>query len=142
MSQSIKSINLILDSKNSILKGGESGEILTAFNPTSSHLYNYPNLPINDEMHMPPEGNTQLTIQEIQLIKLWIESGSDFENVTLMDNLSIENKNSVLSFFPPTQKNVSPPSLNDLKKLIELGFRLERNSNENNFIEAKFLGTY
>jgi hypothetical protein len=66
---------------------------------------------------MPPEGNTQLTIQEIQLIKLWIESGSDFENVTLMDNLSIENKNSVLSFFPPTQKNVSPPSLNDLKKL-------------------------
>lgn len=132
---------LILDSKNSILKGGESGEILTAYNPTSSHLYNYPNLPINDEMHMPPEGNTQLTIQEIQLIKLWIESGSDFENVTLMDNLSIENKNSVLSFFPPTQKNVSPPSLNDLKKLIELGFRLERNSNENNFIEAKFVGT-
>ncbi|MBT4414942.1 MAG: hypothetical protein HOC84_01165 [Flavobacteriaceae bacterium] len=131
---------LILDSKNSILKGGESGEILTAFKPASSNLYNYPNLPIEDEMHMPPEGNSQLTNQEIQLIKLWIESGSDFENVTLIENLSSENKNTLISFLPQKKKNVSPPSLNHLKKLMELDFRLERNSNENNFVEAKFLG--
>ena len=115
--------------------------ILNAFNSATSHLYNYPNLPIEDEMHMPPKGNTQLTNLEIQLIKLWIESGSDFENVTIMNNLSIENQNSLTSFFPPIQKNVSPPSLNHLKKLIELGFRLERNSNENNFLEAKFVGS-
>ena len=132
---------LILNSQNAILKGGESGVILTAFNPDSSHLYNYPNLPINDEMHMPPDGNAQLTNLEIQLIKLWIESGSDFKKVTRVDDLSIENKNSLISFFPPEQKNVSPPSLNHLKKLIDLDFRLERNSNENNFIEAKFVGT-
>jgi len=132
---------LILNSQNAILKGGESGVILTAFDPASSHLYNYPNLPINDEMHMPPEGNAQLTNLEIQLIKLWVESGSDFENFTRVDELSIENKNSLISFFPPEQKNISPPSLNHLKKLIDLDFRLERNSNENNFIEAKFVGT-
>ena len=132
---------LILNSQNAILKGGESGVILTAFDPAGSHLYNYPNLPMEDEMHMPPEGNSQLTNLEIQLIKLWIESGSDFENVTRVDDLSIENKNSLISFFPPEQKNVSPPSLNHLKKLIDLDFRLERNSNENNFIEAKFVGT-
>jgi len=132
---------LILNSQNAILKGGESGVILIAFDPASSHLYNYPNLPINDEMHMPPEGNAQLTNLEIQLIKLWVESGSDFENFTRVDELSIENKNSLISFFPPEQKNISPPSLNHLKKLIDLDFRLERNSNENNFIEAKFVGT-
>ena len=78
---------LILDSQNAIIKGGESGVILNAFNSATSHLYNYPNLPIEDEMHMPPKGNTQLTNLEIQLIKLWIESGSDFENVTIMNNL-------------------------------------------------------
>ena len=131
---------LILDSKNSILKGGESGEILTTFNPTGSHLYNYPNLPIEDEMHMPPEGNTQLTSKEIQFIKLWIESGADFEKFTLIDSLLIEDKNSLIAFLPQKKKKVSPPSLNHLKKLIELDFRLERNSNENNFVEAKFLG--
>ena len=131
---------LILDSKYSILKGGESGEILTTFNPTASHLYNYPNLPIEDEMHMPPEGNTQLTSKEIQFIKLWIESGADFEKFTLIDSLLIEDKNSLIAFLPQKKKKVSPPSLNHLKKLIELDFRLERNSNENNFVEAKFLG--
>lgn len=131
---------LILDSKYSILKGGESGEILTTFNPTGSHLYNYPNLPIEDEMHMPPEGNTQLTSKEIQFIKLWIESGADFEKFTLIDSLLIEDKNSLIAFLPQKKKKVSPPSLNHLKKLIELDFRLERNSNENNFVEAKFLG--
>ena len=39
--------DLMLNSKEAILKGGESGAILVSFDASSSHLYNYPNLPID-----------------------------------------------------------------------------------------------
>ena len=52
---------LMLASSSDILLGGENGQIIFANNSSKSKLYNYLNLPINDKMHMPPDGNSQLT---------------------------------------------------------------------------------
>ncbi len=69
---------LSLISKESLLKGGESGEAITAGNANSSLLYKQLILPISDEKHMPPDGKPQLTNEEIWLIKHWLNKGADF----------------------------------------------------------------
>ena len=133
--------DLILNSKESILKGGESGSILVSFDPESSHLYNYPNLPMEDEMHMPPEGNSQLTENEIELLRIWIDKGAEFESFNSFSTFEKNEQEIVNSFIKVDLEKVDPPRKKDLEKLLDLNFRLERNSVSNNYLEAKFLGT-
>jgi hypothetical protein len=133
--------DLILNSKESILKGGESGSILVSFDPESSHLYNYPNLPMEDEMHMPPDGNSQLTENEIELLRIWIDKGAEFESFNSFVSFEKSEQEIVNSFIKVDLEKVDPPRKKDLEKLLELNFRLERNSVSNNYLEAKFLGT-
>ena len=88
--------DLMLNSKEAILKGGESGSILVSFDSSSSHLYNYPNLPMADKMHMPPEGNSQLTENEIELLRIWIDNGAEFEKFNSIKDILLENVKSHL----------------------------------------------
>ncbi|WP_298418766.1 FN3 associated domain-containing protein [uncultured Kordia sp.] len=71
---------LSLISPEAIIKGGETGKILLAGNAEASLLYQQLLLPISHEDHMPPEGKSQLTKDEIWLLKHWINEGLDFEN--------------------------------------------------------------
>ena len=130
--------NLMLSSIDKILVGGEKGQIIKSNSSVDSRLYTYLNLPIDDEMHMPPDGNSQLNDNEKELIKLWIDEGADFYNFRKMndDNFSKE----ILSFLPKEIASVDPPNRNDLVKLIENEFRIERISTENNFIDVKYQG--
>ena len=130
--------NLMLSSIDKILLGGEKGQIIKSNSSVDSRLYTYLNLPIDDEMHMPPDGNSQLNDNEKELIKLWIDEGSDFYNFRKIsdDNFSKE----ILSFLPKEIASVDPPNRNDLIKLIENEFRIERISTENNFIDIKYQG--
>ena len=130
--------NLMLSSIDKILLGGEKGQIIKSNSSVDSRLYTYLNLPIDDEMHMPPDGNSQLNDNEKELIKLWIDEGADFYNFRKMndDNFSKE----ILSFLPKEIASVDPPNRNDLVKLIENEFRIERISTENNFIDIKYQG--
>ena len=130
--------NLMLSSIDKILIGGEKGQIIKSNSSVDSRLYTYLNLPIDDEMHMPPDGNSQLNDNEKELIKLWIDEGADFYNFRKMndDNFSKE----ILSFLPKEIASVDPPNRNDLVKLIENEFRIERISTENNFIDIKYQG--
>ena len=43
----------------------------------------------------------------------------------------------ILSFLPKEIASVDPPNRNDLVRLIENEFRIERISTENNFIDIK-----
>ena len=130
--------NLMLSSIDKILLGGEKGQIIKSNSSVDSRLYTYLNLPIDDEMHMPPDGNSQLNDNEKELIKLWIDEGADFYNFRKMndDNFSKE----ILSFLPKEIASVDPPNRNDLVRLIENEFRIERISTENNFIDIKYQG--
>ena len=130
--------DLMLTSVDQIMKGGEYGKIIEVSNSDKSRLYTYLNLPLNDEHHMPPDGNAQPTENEIELIKLWIDNGADFENYLQIgeDDYSKE----ILDFLPKQIADVDPPKRSQLEKLIENEFRIERISSENNFIDIKFQG--
>ena len=97
---------------------------------------------MEDKMHMPPEGNSQLTENEIELLRIWIDKGAEFE-VVIIRLISFEKNEQeiVNSFIKVDLEKVDPPRKKDLEKLLELNFRLERNSVSNNYLEAKFLGT-
>ena len=129
---------LMLTSVEQILKGGEDGKILEISNSDKSRLYTYLNLPLEDNLHMPPDGNAQPTENEIELIKLWIDNGADFENYLRIgeDDYSKE----ILDFLPKQIADVDPPKRSQLEKLIENEFRIERISSENNFVDIKFQG--
>ena len=130
--------DLLLTSIDQIMKGGEYGKIIEVSNSDKSRLYNYLNLPLDDEHHMPPDGNAQPTENEIELIKLWIDNGADFENYFQIgeDDYSKE----ILDFLPKRIADVAPPKRSHLEKLIENDFRIERIGSENNFIDIKFQG--
>jgi uncharacterized membrane protein len=70
---------LILTDSASILKGGKTGRLWVAGDPTASLLLKRVHLPADDKKHMPPSGKTQLTPDEIALMHLWIKSGADFK---------------------------------------------------------------
>jgi uncharacterized membrane protein/mono/diheme cytochrome c family protein len=71
---------LRLDSPEFIMKGGKHGEVIVAGNAVNSELYKRLLLPEEDDDRMPPKGKTQLTQEEIELIRWWIAQGkADFK---------------------------------------------------------------
>ncbi|TLV03541.1 c-type cytochrome domain-containing protein [Dyadobacter luticola] len=70
---------LILSDPASIMKGGKSGKLLVPGNPQISLLLQRAHLPMDDKKHMPPSGKSQLTLQEISLLTLWVKRNADFK---------------------------------------------------------------
>lgn len=71
--------DLRLDGQNYMMKGGEDGPVINYNTPDSSSLYTRLILPLEHKRHMPPSERPQLSSAEIDLIKLWIAQGHDFE---------------------------------------------------------------
>nr|WP_280867186.1 c-type cytochrome domain-containing protein [Lunatimonas salinarum] len=70
---------LVMSTREGLLKGGKSGPLLTAGGAAGSLLLDRIHLPLDDEEHMPPSGKTQLTEEEIRLLELWIEQDAAFD---------------------------------------------------------------
>ncbi len=66
---------LSLDSYETILTGGVSGEILVKGDASASEIIRRISLPENHDDAMPPEGKKRLDPNEIELLKIWINSG-------------------------------------------------------------------
>ena len=74
--------DLDMSSFAKIQEGGENGPIWEAENADSSEIILRALLPIDVEEHMPPEGKTQLTDAEFEMIYQWIQHGAD-ETITM-----------------------------------------------------------
>jgi uncharacterized membrane protein len=66
---------LRLDKKVFVMKGGESGDVLSPGHPEKSEMIRRLELPREDEESMPPKGKT-LSEKEISTLKLWIKAGA------------------------------------------------------------------
>lgn len=66
---------LRLDKKEYVMRGGESGDVLSIGHPEESEMIRRLLLPRDDDESMPPKGKT-LTDKEISTLKLWIEVGA------------------------------------------------------------------
>ena len=69
-----------MTSYENLTKAGDSNSpSVTPESPEKSELYNRVVLPEDHDDHMPPQGKTPLTRDEISLLKYWIESGAQSE---------------------------------------------------------------
>jgi uncharacterized membrane protein len=71
--------NLMMDNVQSILKGGKTGKLFVPGKPGISLLLERIHLPLDEKKHMPPRGKSQLTDDEISLLKLWIKNNADMK---------------------------------------------------------------
>lgn len=69
--------NLGLDSSAAIHRGGYGGPSVAAGDPTHSLLLTRMLAPMSDYDHMPPDGSEQLTPDQLELVRLWIQAGAD-----------------------------------------------------------------
>lgn len=83
--------DLRLDTRDWLLKGGESGAVLIPFKPADSLIYELPSLPPNDDDYMPSKGEG-LTDNELNILRLWIEQGAHFSSGDTPSAASIHAK--------------------------------------------------
>lgn len=119
---------LNLTSFETLLNGGENGEVLKAGNPELSALFAKLILPLDDEDHMPPKAKRQPSKEEIELIKSWIASGASNSNTLgqagvdekLLEPFFIKEE---IPFYPLTEVPAVPADT--LSKLRKAGFFAE-----------------
>ncbi len=77
---------LIMETKESLLKGGKEGKLWDSTQNDFGLLLQRIHLPLESKKHMPPQGKPQLTDDEIAILYHWIKSGAGF--TTKVDSLS------------------------------------------------------
>lgn len=97
--------DLRLDAAWAMLKGAENGPSIVPGNLAKSYMHEVVNLPKDDDMFMPPKGDP-MTIEEIKLLKEWIESGADFGGWT--GNMEGAPADAVAAAAASTPKPVKP----------------------------------
>ena len=68
---------LRLDGAAYIMHGGDDGPVITVDHPSRSSLYTRVTLPLSDDDHMPPKGES-LTEEQKETLRKWIAQGVDF----------------------------------------------------------------
>lgn len=72
---------LRLDSFDAMMRGGDFGACVEPGDSYNSLLVELLEYPIDDEDHMPPEDEPQLTQAEIDVIKWWIDNGAKADQI-------------------------------------------------------------
>ncbi len=78
-SDDTREADLNLTSHAGVMRGGESGPVISRARPQASELLNRVTLPRDDEAFMPAEGNTPLTEAQIRIIEWWAAAGAPAE---------------------------------------------------------------
>lgn len=74
---------LLLDSYESLTKGGENGPVILAGDAAKSELFRRVTLPESHDDFMPAEGKEPLSREEVKWISWWIEQGNADPNLLL-----------------------------------------------------------
>ncbi len=100
-SENKKKGELVLENKEGVFKGGESGAIIVAGKPEESELFRRISLSPDDDDVMPKKGKI-LKKHEISLIKMWIKKGAYWSD-------------KALKIFPEAPLALSRPDLPDVR---------------------------
>lgn len=84
---------LMMNTVQALEAGGENGPIFVAGSAAESHMIQRIHLPKEDEEHMPPDGKSQLTDEQITLLTWWINEGAPFDKtvaeLTIVDEVQL-----------------------------------------------------
>jgi len=151
--------DLRMDDIKLFIKGGKHGVIFKANDIQGSEFIKRILLPESDEEHMPPKGKTQITENELIILKWWIEQGASFDKkVTqlsvsnevkpILASVGIGDKKNVLSEIKQDKytveesilaKNVDAVEISVIEKVKNLGGLVLPLSQNNNYVEVTFL---
>jgi hypothetical protein len=133
---------LLLNSEEGILNGGENGDVVVAHKASDSEMFVRMNLPDDHDDHMPPEGKTQPSQEEIDLIGAWLDAGHPFEGTIAESGLE---KALLRSFFPKKVDNdypdveVAAASEDSIELIKDKGIHIDRISESTNFLKVSCL---
>jgi hypothetical protein len=68
---------LRMDTFEMLVKGGKEGSAIEPGSAEDSNIVYRPELPEDDEEHMPPEGKKDIEEHELAVVKWWINEGAD-----------------------------------------------------------------
>lgn len=130
---------LELHDQASILKGGESGKVVIANNADKSELIVRMVLPVHHENHMPPEGKSQPSKEEIELLAAWVNDGFPFDKT--LGETGME-KDLFEPFFPQKVDfdhpdiNIEPAAKVSILAAEKSGVHVDKISNASNFLRV------
>ncbi|MGB7395958.1 MAG: c-type cytochrome domain-containing protein, partial [Pricia sp.] len=133
---------LLMHTKEGILAGGENGDVVLANNASESEIFVRMNLPKSDDDHMPPEGKTQPSKEEIRLIGAWLDAGHPFAGTIADSGLE---KELFHPFFPKKVDNDYPDlevvaaSQDSIDAIKNKGIHIDRISTSTNFLKVSCL---
>ena len=133
---------LLLHTREGILKSGENAPVILADHPNKSELFTRMELPVEDDKHMPPDGKTQPSKEAIKLIGVWIENGLSFDKT--IGELGLE-KSLFQSFFPKTTKTnypnieITAAPQDSISQVKNSGLHIDPISESTNYLQVSAL---
>ncbi len=147
---------LRLDEEQFIIKGGKSKRELLAKGNSSGELMRRIELPMSDDEHMPPPRKPQPTADEVEVIRMWLELGSNFDLtldqvsnpdsvMTLVDRVNqinpsseqLSHKSTVPSYLPDVI--LKKPSQEVIEQLISKQVVVLPSGESSSFLEINFV---
>lgn len=141
---------LRLDSRESIIKGGEDGKTIVPGKAEESELVKRLLLPLANKDHMPPRGKPQLSREQIDVIKWWVAEGVDFNKSVHDTHQPNEVKASLLALQSGTStaagetadipnQPVEQGDTATVRRLTAAGVTILPVSLESNYLSANFV---
>ncbi len=137
--------DLIVLTKEDLLKGGENGSVILPEKPEESTLLKSIHLPLEAEEHMPPKGKKQLTSTEKQLLDWWLKAGAPFDKTVVAAAMPAALR-SALQATSTVQTSLldglklDPVDEGQLKKLRSDGLQVHPLAVGSPFLQANFQG--
>jgi len=135
--------SLRLDTYAFMLDGGEETDSLVPGDVKESTMISYLHLPEGDDLRMPPEGKSQLTAEQIEILEWWVEIGAPESAKRSELEITPVIEKALATLLTPAQQarldaakkaEIAAKKKADKKKRIELASALEA-------VNAKFPGS-
>lgn len=129
---------LLLDSYESLTKGGENGPVILAGDAAKSELIRRVTLPESHKEFMPAEGKDPLSPEEVEWISWWIEQGKADPNLLLTQSAPeliawAEPRLSIRQASASTTTSIDTAQIGNLKRM---GFRVRVLSQETGALDV------
>ncbi|WP_235298568.1 c-type cytochrome domain-containing protein [Portibacter marinus] len=139
--------NLDMTTPQSLMEGGDGGEVIAAGDASDSELFRRVTLSQNNIKFMPTKG-VPMTYYEMELLKWWLNSGADFEAKASTLEMSTDvikgiQKKYNVDFSPrPWYEKEQGPKLDTsaIEAFAKSGFKVTDLSGSDNFLEIGLVG--
>jgi len=130
---------LIMTSEAGMKRGGENGKLYIIGNAKESMMMERIHLALDDDNHMPPEGKSQLTKDEISLLEWWINEGASFTK-KISELKQDELIKTILAKYQTsgndlTSLDLAIPDLHKIQDLRKDGYAIQQLSEGSPFVQ-------